>query len=166
MNSDVLVSNLEQVGWKDFAPGEFLKVDFDNIGTAKVAKNDWFVLLKSVPVLDVAAIETWNQAYKDLCKRSPARMFSRGKYFILMLLVDTIGADAPEWLSQGGKLEFLESPDVITRGGGYALMLVKDAKRVAMPQGVKLWDLLRAVEFTKRTTQALVDYRDSLAGNE
>jgi hypothetical protein len=163
MNSNVLVSNLEQVGWKDFAPGEFLKVEFDHIGTAKIAKNDWFVLLKSVPVLDVAAIETLNQTYKDLTKRSPARMFSRGKYFILILLVDTIGADALEWLSGDGKLEFLESPDIITNGGGYSLMLIKDRKQIAMPKAVKLWDLLRAVEFTKRTNQALADYKDSLA---
>jgi hypothetical protein len=163
MSIEILVGKLEQVGWKDFAPGTFLKVDFDSIGTTKIAKNDWFVLIKSVSILDVAAIETWNQRYRDLVKRSPARMFSRGKYFVLILLVDTVGADALEWLSEEGKLEFLEPPDVITNGGGYALLLIKDRKQVAMPKRVKLWDLLRATDLTNRTSQALADYRDSLA---
>jgi hypothetical protein len=40
MSSQVLVGKLDQIGWKDFAPGAFLKVDFDQIGTAKIAKND------------------------------------------------------------------------------------------------------------------------------
>jgi hypothetical protein len=163
MNSGLLVSNLEQVGWKDFAPGEFLNIGFDHIGTAKIAKNDWFVLLKSVPVLDVAAAETWNKNYRDLSKGSRARMFSRGKYFVLILLVDTIGADVLDWLAQDNRLEFLESPDLITGGGGYALMLIKSRKQIARPTTVKLWDPLRAVEFTQQTNQALANYRDSLA---
>ena len=85
MSSDILVGNLEQVGWKDFAPGTFLKVDFDNIGKARIAKNNWFVLLKSIPVLDVAEIETWNKTYKDFSKRAQSGLFSSGKYFILIL---------------------------------------------------------------------------------
>jgi hypothetical protein len=165
MSSDVLVSNLEKVGWKDFAPGEFLKVDFDNIGKARIAKNNWFVLLKSVPVLDMVAIETWNSTYKDFLKRARSGLFSSGKYFILILLVDTIGADALDWLSQENKLGFLEAPETITNGGGYTLMLVKDRKRVFAPRTVKLWDALRATEFTNRTNQALGDYRNSLAGS-
>jgi hypothetical protein len=165
MSSDVLVSNLEKVGWKDFAPGEFLKVDFDNIGKARIAKNNWFVLLKSVPVLDMVAIETWNSTYKDFLKRARSGLFSSGKYFILILLVDTIGADALDWLSQENKLGFLEAPETITNGGGYTLMLVKDRKRVFAPRTVKLWDVLRATEFTNRTNQALGNYRNSLAGS-
>jgi hypothetical protein len=163
MSSDILVSSLEKIGWTDFAPGEFLKVDFDHIGKAKIAKNNWFVLLKSVPVLDVAAIETWNKIYKDFSKRAQSGLFSSGKYFILILLVDTIGADAPDWLSQENKLAFLEPPPTITNGGGYTLMLVRDRKLVSAPKTVKLWNVLRATEFTNRTNQALGDYRDSLA---
>ena len=49
MSISLLVSNLKKVGWKDFTPGNFLKVDFDTIGKAKIAKNNWFVLIKSVP---------------------------------------------------------------------------------------------------------------------
>jgi hypothetical protein len=165
MSSDVLVSNLEKVGWRDFAPGEFLKVDFDNIGKAKIAKNNWFVLLKSVPVLDMVGIETWDKIYKDFSKRAQSGLFSSGKYFILILLADTIGADALDWLSQGNKLGFLEPPQTITNGGGYALMLVKDREQISMPKTVKLWDVLRATEFTNRTNQALGDYRNSLAGS-
>ena len=103
MSSDILVSKLKQVGWKDFAHGEFLKVDFDHIGTAKIAKNNWFILLKSVPVLDMAGLETWNKTYKDLAKRAQSGLFSSGKYFILTLLVDNIEADVLEMLSQENK---------------------------------------------------------------
>jgi hypothetical protein len=165
MSSDILVSNLEKVGWKDFAPAKFLEVDFDNIGKAKIAKNNWFVLLKSVPVLDMVEIETWNNTYKNFSKRARSGLFSAGKYFVLILLVDTIGADALDWLSQGNKLGFLETPETITNGGGYTLMLVKDRKRIFMPKAVKLWDLLRATEFVNRTNQALGDYMNSLAGS-
>ena len=165
MSSDILVSNLEKVGWKDFAPAKFLEVDFDNIGKAKIAKNNWFVLLKSVPVLDMVEIETWNNTYKNFSKRACSGLFSSGKYFILILLVDTIGADALDWLSQENKLGFLETPKTITNGGGYTLMLVKDRKRIFIPKAVKLWDLLRATEFANRTNQALGDYMNSLAGS-
>ncbi len=164
-NSDPLVSNLKKVGWEDFAPGEFLKVEFDNIGKAKIARNNWFVLLKSVPVLDMAEIETWNKTYKEFSKRAQSGLFSSGKYFILILLVDTIGADALAWLSQENKPGFLEPPKVITNGGGYTLVVVKDQKRILMPTGVKLWDALRAADFTNRTNQAVGAYRNSLAGN-
>jgi hypothetical protein len=164
MSSDTLVSNLEKVGWKDFAPGKFLEVDFDNIGKAKIAKNNWFVLLRSVPVLNMVEIETWNNIYKNFSKRAQSGLFSSGKYFVLILLVDTIGADALDWLSQENKLGFLESPPkTITNGGGYALMLVKDRKQIFMPKAVKLWDVLRATDFTNRTNQALGDYRNRLA---
>ena len=61
-------------------------------------------------------------------------------------------------------LDFLEPPDTNTNGGGYALMLVKDRKQIAMPRTVKLWDALRATEFVNRTDQALDACRDSLAG--
>ena len=164
MSNENLVSNLEKVGWKDFAPGEFLKVDFDTIGKTKIAKNNWFVLLKSVPVLDMAAIETWTKTYKDFTKRARAGMFSSGKYFVLVLLVDTIGADAVDWLSQGNQLGFLAPPDTITRGGGYTLVVIKDRKRIFAPKGVKLWDLLRATDFTNRTNQAVGEYVNGLAG--
>ena len=164
MSSD-LVSNLEKVGWKDFAPGEFLKVDFDTIGRTKIAKNNWFVLLKSVPVLDMAEIETWTDIYKDFTKRARSGMFSSGKYFVLILLVDTLGADALDWLSQENQLGFLETPDTITNGGGYTLMVVQDRKRIFAPRGVKLWDALRATDFTNRTNQAVGDYVNSLSGS-
>ena len=52
--------------------------------------------------------------------------------------------------------------NTITNGGGYTLMLVKDRKRILMPKTVKLWDLLRAIEFTNRTNQALDAYKNSL----
>jgi hypothetical protein len=163
MSSD-LVSVLEQVGWKDFAPGEFLKVDFDTIGKTKIAKNNWFVLLKSVPVLDMAAIETWDDIYKDFTKRSRSGLFSSGKYFVLILLVDTLGADAVDWLSQENQLGFLAPPDTITNGGGYTLAVIKDRKRIFAPKGVKLWNLLRATDFTNRTNQAVGEYVNSLGG--
>jgi hypothetical protein len=163
---DVLVGNLEQVGWKDFAPGDFLKVDFDSIGKAKIARNNWFVLLKSVPVLDVAEIETWNSTYEHFSKRALSGLFSSGKYFVLILLVDTVGADALDWLSQGNELGFLETPQTITNGGGYTLMLVKDRRQIAAPKSVTLWNVLRATEFTNRTNQALDNYRDSLTGSD
>lgn len=163
MSSDVLIGNLQKVGWKDFAPGEYLKIGFDHIGKAKIARNNWFVLLKSVPVLDMAGIETWSKTYKDFAKRSRSGLFSSGKYFVLVLLVDTIGADALDGLSEENMPSFLETPDTITGGGGYTLVVVKDRKRILAPQGVKLWDMLRATEFTNRTNQAVGEYLNSLA---
>lgn len=84
-------------------------------------------------------------------------LFSSGKYFILILLVDTIGAEVLTWLSQENKLNFLETTQTITNGGGYTLMLDKDRKQIFMPEAVKLWDLLRTTDFTNRTNQALGD---------
>ena len=155
MSSDILVSNLKKVGWKDFAPGEFLKVDFDNIGKAKVARNNWFVLLKSVPVLNMTEIETWNKTYKDFTKRARSGLFSSGKYFVLMLLADSVETDALNWLLQEDKQGFLQVSDTITNGGGYTLVLVKDRQQIFMPKTVKLWDALRASDFINRTNQAL-----------
>jgi len=165
MTSDILVSNLEKIGWKDFAPGEFLKVDFDNIGKAKVARNNWFVLLKSVSVLTMAEIESWSKSYQDFLKRSRSGLFSSGKYFVLMLLVDTVEADALNWLLQEDKQGFLQVSDTITNGGGYTLMLVKDRQQIFMPKTVKLWNALRASDFTNRTNQALGNYKNSLVGS-
>ena len=36
MGFEQLVSHLEKAGWKDFCPGEFLKIQFDIIGRSKV----------------------------------------------------------------------------------------------------------------------------------
>ena len=162
MSSDVLVSNLKKAGWNDFAPGEFFGVTFDKIGNAKIARNNWFALLKSLPVLNAAEIETWNNNYKNFLKKSQAGMFSSGKYFVLFLLVGTIGADAIQQISREKKLGFLEMPEDIMRGGGYSLMLVKDQKKIFTPKTIKLSNWLRAVEFAKQTLRALEDYKNNL----
>ena len=94
MTVNGLVSHLEKAGWRDFAPGEFLGVTFDAIGKAKLARNNWFAVVKSIPRLDAAALDTWNGHYAHLCKKAPARLFSAGKYFVLILLVEEIGAGA------------------------------------------------------------------------
>lgn len=162
MSLNLLVNNLKKVGWKDFTPGEFLKVEFDTIGKAKIARNNWFVLVKSVAVLDSTEIESWSNTYKKFAKQALSGLFSSGKYFIMILLVDTIDADTLTWLSEGNQLDFLETTGTITNGGGYTLMLVKDKGRILMPKTVKLWDMLRAVEFTNRTNQALGEVKNSL----
>ena len=162
MSLNLLVNNLKKVGWKDFTPGEFLKVEFDTIGKAKIARNNWFVLVKSVAVLDSTEIESWSTTSKKFAKQALSGLFSSGKYFIMILLVDTIDADTLTWLSEGNQLDFLETTGTITNGGGYTLMLVKDKGRILMPKTVKLWDMLRAVEFTNRTNQALGEVKNSL----
>jgi hypothetical protein len=162
MSSEVLVSELKNAGWKDFAPGEFFGVDFEAIGNAKVAKNNWFALLKSLPVLGTAELETWGKNYKTFLKKSQAGMFSSGKYFILFLLVNTVGPDALEQISREKKLEFLEMPDDIMRGGGYTMMFVKDQKKIYTPKKIVLSNWLRAIDFAKNTHRALDDYKNSL----
>jgi hypothetical protein len=77
-----LVGHLKKAGWSKFSPGEFLGVEFDTIGKARIARNDWFVVVKAIPVLDVAALEAWNDHYARFWKRAPARLFSSGKYFM------------------------------------------------------------------------------------
>jgi hypothetical protein len=158
MSNDVLVSQLKKVGWSGFDPGEFLGVQFDAIGKAKIARNNWFVLLKSIPELDTAGLETWSQHYAQFSKRARAGMFTSGKYFILLLLVDTLGADAVALLSEGFTPGFLEIPGVIDRGGGSTLLVIKDRKQVLMPKKVVLWDIVRATDFVRRTHQAVVDF--------
>jgi hypothetical protein len=162
MSSEGLVSKLKNAGWKDFAPGEFFSVNFETIGKAKVAKNNWFALLKSLPVLDTNELEIWNKNYKVFLKKSQAGMFSSGKFFVLILLVDTVGPDAVEQISREKKLEFLEMPDDIMRGGGYVLMFVKDQKKIYMPKKIKLSGWLHAVDFAKNTHRALDAYKNSL----
>ncbi len=162
MSDNVLIANLEKTGWKAFAPGEFLGVDFDQIGKAKIARNNWFLLLKSIPLLDAAGLDTWNEHYAHFSKRSRAGMFSSGKYFILILLVDSVGKDALERFAEGNDIGFLQLPDDITRGGGYTLMIVKDRKQILTPKKVVLWDVLRATDFVKQTHQAVADYVNRL----
>ena len=162
MSNDDLINSLKKAGWKDFESGEFFGVEFDKIGNAKVARNNWFALLKFLPVLDAAEIETWNNNYKFFLKKSPAGMFSSGKYFVLFLLVDTVGADALEKISREKKLAFLEMPDDIMRGGGYVLMLVKDQKKIFMPKKIKLSNWMYAIDFAKNTHRALDEYKNSL----
>jgi len=161
MSIDPLVTQLKKVGWADFSPGEFLGVDFDAVGKAKVARNNWFALVKSMPVLDASGLDTWEGHYAHLAKKSPAGMFKRGKYFMLMLLVDTVADDAVERFAEE-EMGFLKNPDQITGGGGYTMLVIKDRKQILMPKKVVLWDALRATEFAKRTHQAVLDYLNSL----
>ena len=162
MSNEALIKNLTKVGWKDFSPDEFLGVAFDQVGKAKVARNNWFVLLKSIPTLDAAALESWSDHYAHFMKKSQAGMFTSGKYFILILLADTVAADAAERLGQEPLPGFLELSDEITRGGGYTLLALKDRKRILMPKKIVLWNVLRATEFAQKTHQAVVDYLNSL----
>lgn len=162
MSSEVLIKNLTKAGWKDFSPNEFLGVAFDQIGKAKVARNNWFVLLKSLPTLDAAALEAWSDHYAHFMKKSQAGMFTSGKYFILILLVDSVTADAVERLGQEPLPGFLELSDEITRGGGYTLLALKDRTRILMPKKIVLWNVLRATEFAQKTHQAVVEYVNGL----
>lgn len=162
VSSDLLVRDLARIGWKDFAGGEFLDVEFDVIGKTKIAKNNWFVLLKTVPVLGMAEIEAWNDIYGRFTKRSRSGLFSSGKYFFLILLVDTTEADALEWLSREEMRGFLETPKTITNGGGIAALFARDRNTIFMAENVRLWDVLRATDLVNKTTRALVDYGNSL----
>jgi hypothetical protein len=161
MSIEPLVAQLKQVGWAEFSPGEFLGVDFDAIGKAKVARNDWFALVKFIPVLDGPGLDAWNEHYAHFAKKSPASMFRRGKYFVLMLLVGTVAADAVERFARE-EMGFLKNPDQIARGGGYTMLVIKDRKQILMPKKVELWDAVRGLDFVKRTHQAVVDYLNSL----
>ncbi len=162
MNSDILVSRLQKIGWKDFAPGKFVKVDFDQIGHVKIAKNNWFVLIKSISLLNADEIEFWNNTYQHFLKKTLSGMFSSGKYFILILLVDSIDGDTLDLITQENKPALFVPPQKITNGGGYALMLVKDRNQIFMPKAVKLWDVLHASEFTNQTNQVLHEHKNSL----
>ena len=161
MSNEQLISNLQNMGWKDFAPGEFKGFNFEQVGQAKVDRYNWFVLIQSLPVLDVPTLETWNQNYKELAKKARAGFVSSGKYFVLILLIDTISADLLELLSKEDKLDLLKMPD-ITRGGGYTLMLIKDRQKIFMPKSVSLSPLLKATEWNKQTYMALDTYKNSL----
>jgi bilin biosynthesis protein len=162
MSDEVLVKHLTKVGWSEFSSGEFLGVTFDQIGKAEVIHNNWFVLLKSVPTLDVAGLEIWSDHYAHFMKKSQAGMFTSGKYFVLILLADTVAADVVERLGQDPPPGFLELSDEITRGGGYTLLVIKDRKQLLMPKKIVLWDALHATEFAQKTHQAVVDYLNNL----
>jgi len=162
MSNEALIKHLAKAGWKDFAPDVYLGVAFDQVGKAKVARNNWFVLFKSLPTLDAAALEAWSGHYAHFMKKSQSGMFTSGKYFVLILLADTLAADAVERLGQDPPPGFLVLSDEITRGGGYTLLALKDRKQVLMPKKVVLWDALRATEFAQKTHQAVVEYVNSL----
>jgi hypothetical protein len=104
-NFETLVKNLQKAGWSKFAPGEFVGLQFESIGKANVAKNNWFALLKPLPVLDSEALFTWNTNYQTFIKKTPAGFFYSGKYFVLMLLAETMGADAIAALSQEAQIQ-------------------------------------------------------------
>jgi len=162
MTVDGLASHLKKAGWKEFSAGEFLGVPFDAIGKARIARNNWFAILKAIPVLDEAALDAWNDHYAHFWKKTPSRMFSAGKYFVLILLVETVAPDAVERFAHGDDLGLLENPEEITSGGGYPLMVIKDRKQILMPKKVVLWKATQATEFARGTHQAVVDYLDSL----
>jgi hypothetical protein len=162
MSINVLVSHLEKAGWKGFSPGEFLGVAFDAIGKAKIARNNWFAILKSIPILDEAALDAWNDHYAHFWKKAPARLFSAGKYFVLILVAETVAPDAVERFARGDDLGLLENPEEITGGGGYPLLVISDREQILMPKNVVFWKPLRATEFAKGTHQAVVDYVEGL----
>jgi hypothetical protein len=162
MTVDRLANHLKKAGWKAFSAGEFLGVSFDAIGKARIARNNWFVILKSIPILDEAALDTWNDHYAHFWKKAPARLFSAGKYFVLILVVETVAPDAVERFASGDDLGLLEKPEEITGGGGYPMLVLKDRKQILMPKKVVLWEPLRATAFARGTHQAVVDYLDSL----
>jgi len=164
MSEEILVNKLHAMGKTDFAPGEFLGADFDQISKVKVNRYTWSVLLKSLPVLDKAALDTWNQTYQHLAKKARAGFISSGKYFVLILTVDMISADVLQQLSQDGKLDFLEMSRDITRGGGYVLLLVKDRKQIFMPKQVNIPSVLKATEWHKQLFTVLDAYKNSLTG--
>lgn len=162
MNSDALAGQLKKAGWNQFAPSEFLGVEFDAVGKATTARCNWFVLLKSIPLLDAAGLDAWSSHYAHFAKRAPATMFRSGKYFILLLLVDALSVEAAARLSKGPLPGFLEDPDKITGGGGYTIVILQDRKQVLMPRQVVLWDKVRAAEFVKRTHQAVMDFMTAM----
>jgi hypothetical protein len=164
MTVNGLVSHLEKVGWSDFSPGDFLGVTFDAIGKAKLARNNWFAVVKSIPRLDAAALDTWNGHYAHMWKKAPARLFSSGKYFVLILLIEEIAPDALERLVKRDDVALLENPEEITGGGGYPLLAVRGQQHVLMPKKVVLWELVRAKAFAGRTHRAVVDYLKGLLG--
>ncbi len=163
MNSDNLVNYLMRVGWKDFSPGDFLDVHFEHIGRTRLAHNNWFVLIKSIPVLDATELDHWNGIYTHFCRRARAGFFTAGKFFVLILLVGSIALDAMQKMYADQKLAFLEMPADITRGGGYTLLFLQDRKRIFMPRVVSFSPLLQATDFARRTHQALETFRDGLA---
>jgi hypothetical protein len=158
MSIDLLVDQLKKAGWSDFGSGQFLGVAFDTIGKAKVARNSWFVLVESIPVLDAAGLDTWSDHYARFRKKSRSGMFTSGKYFVLILLADTLSADAAERLSDGLTPGLLENPEPILNGGGYGVVVLRDRLQLLMPQEIILWDMVRATEFAQRSNQAVVDY--------
>jgi len=164
MTVNGLVSHLEKAGWSDFSPGDFLGVTFDAIGKAKLARNNWFAVVKSIPRLDAAALATWNGHYAHMWKKAPARLFSSGKYFVLILLIEEIAPDALERLVKRDDVALLENPEEITGGGGYPLLAVRGQQHVLMPKKVVLWELVRAKAFAGRTHRAVVDYLNGLLG--
>jgi hypothetical protein len=164
MSIDALVSHLKKAGWKDFSPGEFLGIAFDTIGKARIARNNWFALLRSIPVLDVATLDAWDDHYAHFWKRAPARLFTAGKYFVLILLVDTVAPDAVERFAGGNGLGLLDNPEEITGGGGYPMLVIKDRKQILMPKKVELWEPLRATDFARKTHKAVIEYLDGLSG--
>jgi len=161
MNLEALTNHLVRAGWQNFAAGKFFDLDFDSLGTAKIAKNSWSILVKSLPVLDAAAIDLWNAHYKTLIKKTPAGFFNSGKYFVLVLVVETISPDGLEKLNQAGTIGFLEMPSSILRGGGYTLLLIKDRGKIFMPKTVALPPLLGFTETAKATHRALESYAAS-----
>ena len=164
MTVNGLVPHLEQADWKDFAPGEFLGVTFEAIGKAKLARNNWFALVKSIPELDEAALDAWGDHYALSWRKAPARLFSRGKYFVLILLVEEVTPNALERLANRDDVALLENPEEITGGGGYPLVAMRGQQHVLMPKKVVLWEPLRAKEFPGRTRKAAVDYLNGLLG--
>ena len=161
MDTEFLVRKLKLVGWKAFAPGQFLDVDFDQIGKATVSRNDWFVLLQSIQVLDADALENWTRVYQAFSKKARGGFFTAGKYFVLILLVDKIDEQVLEQFSWVGPPGFLTMPDDIPRGGGLTLMLVKNRHEIFKPKPIELAKKLRATGFIKKTYKALEDYKNS-----
>ena len=157
MDIEELLNNLKNVGWGDFAPGTFLDIDLDQIGKAKVARDHWFILIKALAVLDNAAITEWNENFSLLLKRSPARGFKRGRFFILLLLVERIAEDTAEKLLPGNLPDILvmADPEYIFTGGGFSLVLNKEQQEIITPNRIRLANWWRATTFINQTLGAL-----------
>jgi len=119
MKVDDLKYRLSDIGWKDIAPGRYMGIDFDIIGSRRFLFTKWTVLVKRINSLDRDEIAKWQTLFQTFSEKS--KSWWVGKCFLLCLLVDHVSGDLLDLLTAKDSFGLLGA--VRMKGGGGNILI-------------------------------------------
>lgn len=124
MNFNNLAYQLQIDGWTVYGPGMHNGMPFDLVGQRKCNLSQWNILVKTVPVLDIAATMVWKNNFTYLS--NAAKSWWWGKCFVLCLVAQQIAPEALYTL-QGDSFGLFGVFRM--KGGGGRIMIADESTR-------------------------------------